>query len=119
MAQFFPCFQLKKYFIMTMESFNQMSEHQKVQLVFEADKITEKIDSEANYQLFKISNFFVEVKSSLEGKFKRSFTSYTLKELPVCYLGEVLSIPIVTLNEQVNDDDVKKATVRERSGFYK
>src|SRR4051812_47770174 len=119
MAQFFPCFQLKKYFIMIMESFNQMSEHQKVQLVFEADKITEKIDAEANYQLFKISNLFVEVKSSLEGKFKRSFTAYTLKELPVAYVGEVLSIPIVTLNEEVCEEDLKKLSIREKYIFYK
>lgn len=87
---------------MIIESFNQMDEHQKVQLIFEADKITEKVDSEANYQLFKISNFFVEVKSSLEGKFKRTFTAYTLKELPVNYLGEVLSIPIVTLKAEAS-----------------
>ena len=83
---------------MNIESFTKMNEHQKVQLIFEADKITEKVDAEANYQLFKISNFFVEVKSSLEGKFKRSFTAFSLKELPVAYLSEVLSIPIVTLN---------------------
>lgn len=83
---------------MLIESFNKMNEHQKVQLIFEADKIAEKVDAEANYQLFKISNFFVEVKCSLEGKFKRSFTAYRLKELPVAYLGEVLSIPIVTLS---------------------
>ena len=88
----------QNYYIMIIESFNKMDEHQKVQLIFEADKITEKVDAEANYQLFKISNFFVEVKSSLEGKFKRSFTAFSLKELPVAYLSEVLSIPIVTLN---------------------
>lgn len=83
---------------MSIDSFNRMDEHQKVQLIFEADKVTEKVDGESNYQLFKVSNFFVEVRSSLEGKFKRSFTAYSLRNLPVSYAGEVLSIPIVTLN---------------------
>ena len=97
---------------MIIESFNKMNEHQKVQLIFEADKITEKIDTEANYQLFKISNFFVEVKSSIDGKFKRSFTAYSLKELPVAYLSEVLSIPIVTLNAGATTHEMANATSR-------
>lgn len=97
---------------MIIESFNKMNEHQKVQLIFEADKITEKVDTEANYQLFKISNFFVEVKCSIDGKFKRSFTAYSLKELPVAYLGEVLSIPIVTLNAGATTLEMANATSR-------
>lgn len=101
---------------MTIENFNLLDEHQKVQLIFDADKISEKVDNEANYQLFQIDNFFIEARTSLEGKFKRSFTAYTLKELPVEYAGEVLSIPIVTLNaeKQVNElarTDFKKEKV--------
>ncbi len=92
---------------MTIESFNLMKEHQKVQLIFEADKITEKVDNEANYQLFRISSFFVEVKSSLVGKFKRSFTTYTLRELPIDYAGEVLTIPIVRLNTEAKAEEMK------------
>lgn len=103
---------------MTIEDFNLLDDHQKVQLIFDADKISEKVDNEANYQLFQIENFFVEVRTSLEGKFKRSFTFYTLKELPAEYASEVLSIPIVTLNTQKqaaesqdNRTKKKKATV--------
>lgn len=83
---------------MTIKNFNLLEEHQKVQLIFDADKMSEKADNEANYQLFRIDNSFVEVKTSLEGKFKRSFTFYTLKNLPAEYASEVLSIPIVVLN---------------------
>lgn len=99
---------------MTIESFNLMNEHQKVQLIFEADKITEKVDNEANYQLFKISNFFVEVKSSLEGKFKRTFTTYTLKNLPMDYVGEVLSLPIVTLNAEAEAGELQMTNFRKK-----
>src|SRR5215212_594506 len=83
---------------MTIETFNKLDLHQKVELIFEANKITEQVDNEANYQLFQVEDFFVEAKTSLEGKFKRSFTTYSLKELPVEYAGEVLSIPIVTFS---------------------
>jgi hypothetical protein len=93
--------------IMTIESFNLLKEHQKIQMIFDADKISEKVDDEANYQLFKIDNFFIEAKTSLEGKFKRSFTFYTLKELPADYISEVLAIPIVTLNNQERANELR------------
>lgn len=92
---------------MTIETFNALSYQQKAELIFDANKITEKADNEANYQLFQVENFFVEAKTSLEGKFKRSFKSFILKELPVSYISEVLSIPIVTskdvrMNSQIS-----------------
>lgn len=90
---------------MTIEHFNTLSCQQKAELIFDANKITEKADVEANYQLFQINNFFIEVKASLDGKFKRSFKSFTLKNLPVEYAGEVLSIPIVILNKELKADE--------------
>lgn len=103
---------------MTIEIFNTLNEQQKVELIFDANKITEKVDNETNYQLFQIDNFFVEAKTSLEGKFKRSFTTYSLKELPAEYAGEVLSIPIVILNEQPQVNDLKKTTLKNKGGIY-
>jgi len=85
---------------MTIQTFNSLHEHQKVQMIFDADKITEKVDDEANYQLFRIDNFFIEAKTSLEGKFKRTFTFYTLNELPAEYASELISIPLVTVNTE-------------------
>ncbi|MCW3115717.1 MAG: hypothetical protein JWR18_4113 [Segetibacter sp.] len=86
---------------MTIDDFKILEEHQKVQLIFDANKITEKIDNESNYQLFQIDNFFVETKTSLEGKFKRSIKTYALKELPVDYVGEVLRMPIVKFESEL------------------
>jgi|GEM_PF-6747318 len=80
---------------MTIEDFDMLSEHDKVVLIFEASKITEKTDEVAKYQLFKIDNFFVETKTSLHGEFKRVITTYSLKNLPAEYAGEVVSLPVV------------------------
>lgn len=103
---------------MTIESFNLLDEHQKVQLIFEADKISEKVDDEANYQLFRIDNFFIEAKTSLEGKFKRCFTFYTLKELPAEYASEVMSIPIVTLNTKKQGNESESTDFRNKKEAY-
>src|SRR5438067_3652571 len=84
---------------MTIDDFRQLEDNKKVQLIFDANKIAEKIDNEANYQLFQIGNFYVETKTSLEGKFKRSIKSYSLRELPIDYAGEVLKMPIVKSDE--------------------
>ena len=99
---------------MTIDDFKALEEQQKVQLIFDAYKVTEKVDDEANYQLFQIDNFYVETKTSLEGKFKRSFAFYTLKELPADYLSEVLSIPIVTLNSQEQANEIRNTELRRK-----
>lgn len=103
---------------MTIETFNNLNYQQQVEMIFDSNKVTEKVDNEANYQLFQIDNFFVEAKSSLNGKFKRSFTTYSLKELPVDYVGEVLSIPIVVLNDQMHSQNVKKSDLISENGVY-
>ncbi len=103
---------------MTIESFNLLDEHQKTQLVFDADKISEKADAEANYQLFRIDNFFVETKTSLEGKFKRSFRFYTLKELPAEYASEILSIPIVTLKSKKDENASINIVFKTRKALF-
>lgn len=86
---------------MTLDQFKALEDHEKVQIIFDANKITEKIDNEANYQLFQIGNFYVETKTSLEGKFKRTIKTYTLKDLPVDYAGEVLQVPIVKFKSEI------------------
>jgi hypothetical protein len=98
---------------MNVNEFKSLDDHRKVQMIFDANKITEKIDDEANYQLFQIENFFVETKTSLEGKFKRTIKTYTLKDLPIDYAGEVLKMPIVTFGKETdsivnNGESVKK-----------
>lgn len=83
---------------MTIEDFRNLNDNQKIQMIFDADKIAEKIDNESNYQLFRIESFYVETKTSLFGTFKRTFVAYSLKDLPADYAGEVMSIPIVSSN---------------------
>ena len=116
MASFFLLLNKKRN--MTIETFNNLNYQQQVELIFDANKITDKVDNEADYQLFQIDNFFVEAKSSRNGKFKRSFTTYSLKELPVDYIREVLSIPIVVLNDQMHMHDLKKSDSTARNDAY-
>lgn len=93
---------------MTIEDFRSLEDHDKVKVIFDANKISEKIDNDANYQLFQIDKFFVETKTSLEGKFKRSIKTYTLKELPIEYAGEVLGMPIVIANSNPEKITISK-----------
>ncbi len=100
---------------MNVNDFKLLEDHQKVQLIFDANKITEKIDNEANYQLFQIGNFYVETKTSLEGKFKRSIKTYTLKDLPVDYAGEVLAMPIVKFENDINPKENSEVSKKKRT----
>ena len=75
---------------MTIENFNMLDDHQKMELIFDANKITEKSNDEVKYQLFQIDNFYVEAKTSLQGLFKKIITTYFLKQLSVEYASEVL-----------------------------
>lgn len=70
-------------------------------MIFDAEKIAEQSDGEVNYQLFQIENFYVEAKTSLEGKFRRTITTYSLVDLPGAYVTEVLKLPFV-LGEEVS-----------------
>jgi hypothetical protein len=103
---------------MTIEDFKILEDHKKVQLIFDAPKITEKIDNESNYQLFQIGNFFVETKTSLEGKFKRSIKTYTLKELPVDYAGEVLGMPIVKFESDMTSKAPQAYTSKKKEKLH-
>ncbi len=70
---------------MTVEHFNSLSEEQKKIAIFDAEKVTERSDDLAKYELFKIDNFFVETKTSIQYKFKRVIETFTLREVPAVY----------------------------------
>lgn len=92
---------------MTIDDFNMLCDKEKVQMIFDANKITEKVDNETNYQLFQIDNFFVESRVSLTAKCKRCIKTYSLKDLPVDYAGEILGMPIVKLNSEIVSEDTQ------------
>ena len=102
---------------MTIDDFKVLEDHQKVQLIFDATKITEKIDNDSNYQLFQIDNFYVETKTSLEGRFKRSIKTFTLKDLPVDYAGEVLRMPIVKFETDLTRNTNPTQTFKKKERF--
>lgn len=102
---------------MNVDDFKKLEDCQKVQMIFDAKKITEKIDGESNYQLFQIENFFVEAKTNLEGKCKRTIKTFALKDLPVDYAGEVLGMPIVKYAKDMTSpsETVVKLKKKEKS----
>lgn len=79
---------------MTPEEFNNLDDASKKVLLFDARKVVEKQDGFSRFQLFKIDNFFVEAKTSLKNFTRRCLTTYTVKDLPVMYAGDVL--PFIT-----------------------
>jgi hypothetical protein len=99
---------------MNVDDFRLLEDCQKVQMIFDAKKITEKIDQDSNYQLFQIENFYVETKICLEGKCKRSIKAYSLKELPVEYAGEVLGVPIVRFAKDIAGNQVEDISVKKK-----
>ncbi len=76
---------------MTAEEFNELDEGRKDVMIFEADKIAEVRSSYTTFELFSIDRFYIEARSSVNNKFKRSISTYTLSNLPVIYGGYVLS----------------------------
>lgn len=103
---------------MTIEYFNKLDDEQKARLIIEAKKITEKIDGEANYQLFCVGNFYVEKRACLEGKSKTSFYTYSLKELPADYVGEILAMPVVTLNSPATRKNIVRYLYRKTGAAF-
>jgi hypothetical protein len=79
---------------MTVNDFNKLDEDSKKVMIFEAKKVVEKQDGFTKFQLFKIDNFFVETKTTLKNFTKRCLTTYTVRELPSMYSGDVL--PFIT-----------------------
>jgi len=43
------------------------------------------------YELFQIDNFFIEVKTSLQHKFRRVVATFSFKEVPHVYAAKVMS----------------------------
>jgi len=73
---------------MTAEQFDSLSEEHKNIQIFEAKKITERFQHRDKYELFQIDDFFVEIKTSIQQKFKRVIFTYTSKDIPGDYLNE-------------------------------
>jgi hypothetical protein len=74
---------------MTIEQFNSLREEEKNIFLFEATKMAERSDSFTKFELFRIDDFFVETKTSLLRLYRRTITTYTLRDLPLVYSGNL------------------------------
>ena len=99
---------------MTIEEFKILDDEQKAQYIFKAEKVAERIDDEYNYQLYKVDKFFAETRVPLNTKSALTIKMYSLKELPVVYAGEVLRMPIVTLDKRVAEKPAPVHTLKKK-----
>lgn len=74
---------------MRMEEFNDLSEESKRLIIFDADKVSEKLIDSIKYELFATDNFFVEAKTSVEYNSKRTISTYSIDTLSVMYENEL------------------------------
>lgn len=74
---------------MRMEEFNNLDEENKRLIIFDADKVSEKLIDSTKYELFAIHDFFIETKTSISYNFKRTISTYTIDNLPIRYASEI------------------------------
>jgi hypothetical protein len=74
---------------MTVEQFNNLNEDQKKAAIFDAKKVTERVDKVVKYELFQIDNFFIEIRTSLQHRFRRVVATFSSKEVPKVYAGMI------------------------------
>lgn len=74
---------------MTIEQFEMLSHEEKLALLKNAPKVTEKLDGFTLRRLFRLGNFFIEIKNSLLNRYKSNLTIYTLKNIPVMYAEDL------------------------------
>lgn len=72
---------------MRMEEFNNLNEESKRLIIFDADKVAEKLIDSTKYELFALNDFFIETKTSIRYDTKRTISTY--KTLPVMYASNV------------------------------
>lgn len=75
---------------MSIEQFEVLTQDEKAALVNEATKVTEKLDGFTIRRLFKVGNYFVEIRKSLLAKrCKIYFTTYSRADLPILYVEDL------------------------------
>ena len=74
---------------MRMEEFNNLDEESKRLIIFDADKVSEKLIDSTKYELFAIHDFFIETKTSISYDFKRNISTYTINTLPARYASDI------------------------------
>jgi len=61
---------------MTIEEFEAVSDLEKKSLLVDANKLSEREDAIAKYEIFQIDDFYVEVSLSVTHKFRRILRIY-------------------------------------------
>lgn len=74
---------------MTPKKFNTLESLDKEDLLLLAVEVCKKSDHLFNYKLFKLNDFFIQVRMNCQHRIHRIITAYTQQDLPMMYEGEV------------------------------
>lgn len=72
---------------MTLEEFDRLDEQSKKVFLFEADKVSERDEGLTKIQVFKIDDFFIETRRSVENPSKRYITTYSTQQIVAGYMN--------------------------------
>lgn len=79
--------------IFSIREFNLLTERQKKSILVDADKVAEHREGVNKYELFNISDFYVEVKISFFHRYRKIMNTYYLKDVPLIYLNQLAFNP--------------------------
>jgi hypothetical protein len=74
---------------MTVEHFNSLPVNRRFEIIVDAEKIAEREDEIATYELFKVDSFYVEVSKSITHKFRKILNTFCSNQVPRVYSPQV------------------------------
>jgi hypothetical protein len=71
--------------VFSIKEFSSLSERQKKDILVDAHKVGEYHEGVCRYELFNISDFYVEVKVSFFHRYRKIVNTYYFKDIPYVY----------------------------------
>lgn len=81
---------------MTIEDFNSLPAQRQKEIIVDAQKVAEFKDDSVKYEVFKIDQFFVEVKVSFLKKYRKITKTFYPSDFPLLYSGKSFKSAIIS-----------------------
>jgi hypothetical protein len=78
----------------SIEDFDLLSEYRKKEILVDAHKVAEYHDGLCRYELFNISDFYVEVKVCFFHRYRKILNTYYFKDIPYTYAPQLSVLPV-------------------------
>jgi hypothetical protein len=76
---------------MTFDDFQALPEHRQKELLVDAEKLDQHLMNNKRLELYRIDDFFVEVITSFEYRYRKIVNCYNWKDIPFFYSATVLN----------------------------